>query len=64
MKKNKSNAAKTQKAMKKHVKNKARKVRAELQYEFHDTVAKVKSMQEYFNNLKKDRESEKTGIDE
>ena len=64
MKKNRTTAAKTQKAMKKHVKNKARKTRAEAQYDFHNTVAKVKSMQEYFNNLNKNKETLKAGIDE
>lgn len=54
MKKNKTTAAKSQKAMKRHIKNKARKARAEALYQFNSTVHKVKAMQEYFANLNKD----------
>ena len=63
MKKNRTAAAKTQKAMKRHVKNNARKARAEAQYDFHNTVAKVKAMQEYFNNLSKNKETLEAGTD-
>jgi len=46
----KNNKAKSQRRLKAHEKNKARKVRATEQKKWHHMVAQVKLMQEYVNN--------------